>query len=152
MNTGGLVNVLLFSRTENGAQITTIVLTRKKATPRKNQPQKANGFSSVCSSVMGKKLGQASALHGKLWSLWRQHVRRSAPCWLYVVITLTHILCCRVSEILALQKKDVDFRHRRVKIKALKKGPEVCILETRYLRCLPCIGLYTQIKKDNTDR
>ena len=67
---------------------------------------------------MGKALGQALALSGPLWGQWRQH-------WLYVLVTLTHVLCCRVSEVLALRGCDFQWRSHRVRIKALKGGKEV---------------------------
>jgi hypothetical protein len=85
---------------------------------------------SVCSLrlAMGKRLGQAAALHGPLWGMWRRHLLNSSPCWLYVAVTLTHILCCRISEVLALRKEDFDFRNKQVKIAALKRGPEDSML------------------------
>ena len=71
-----------------------------------------------------KKLGQAEALHGPLWNQWRQHVLKTGPTWLFVVISLTHMLCCRVTEILKLTGDDFSFRHRFVRIKPLKRQPE----------------------------
>ena len=76
---------------------------------------------------MAKRLGSATALHGALWEQWRQHLLRTSTCWLYVAVSLTHILCCRISEVLALQRKDFDFKRRRVKVKALKRSPEACV-------------------------
>lgn len=72
-----------------------------------------------------RKLGQAEALHGKLWKQWTQHILSVGPSWLYVAVTLTHMLCARISEVLALQAKDFNFRHRHVRIKPLKRQPEV---------------------------
>ena len=74
---------------------------------------------------MAKALGQALPLSGPLWGQWRQHLRRSAPLWLYVLATLTHVLRCRVSEVLALRACDFQWRNHRVRIKALKGGKEV---------------------------
>ena len=74
--------------------------------------------------VQGNKLGQAEALHGPLWNQWRQHVLKTGPTWLFVVISLAHMLCCRVTEILKLTGDDFSFRHRFVRIKPLKRQPE----------------------------
>ena len=72
----------------------------------------------------GTVLGQAEALHGKLWGQWTEHVKRVGPSWLFVAITLSHMFCCRITEILSLQVSDFNFRHRYVKIKPLKRQPE----------------------------
>jgi len=48
----------------------------------------------------GKKLGQAAVLPGKMWTQWRNHILKTFATWLYVVVTLTHALCARVSEVL----------------------------------------------------
>ena len=74
---------------------------------------------------MAKTLGQALPLSGPLWGQWRQHLRRSAPLWLYVLVTLTRVICCRVSEVLALRACDFQWRRHRVRIKALKGGKEM---------------------------
>ena len=52
-------------------------------------------------------------------------MRRAAPCWLYVMITLSHVLCLRVSQVLALRANDFDWKKHRVRIKPLKRGAEV---------------------------
>lgn len=70
------------------------------------------------------QLGQAEAMHGKLWKQWTEHVKRVGPSWLFAAITLSHMFCCRISEILSLQAGDFNFRHRFVKIKPLKRQPE----------------------------
>lgn len=71
-----------------------------------------------------RKLGQASPLHGPLWNQWCQHLLRIGPSWLYMVVTLSHMLCCRVTEVLALRAGDFNFRHGTVRIKPLKRQPE----------------------------
>ena len=75
-------------------------------------------------------LGQAEALHGKLWVQWTQHVKRVGPSWLFVAITLSHMFCCRITEILSLQAGDFNVRHRFVKINPLKRQPEA-VFSTR---------------------
>lgn len=92
----------------------------QKKLGKKKKPLKAKKV-----KHQGQKLGQAAALHGKAWNQWRQHVLHVGPSWLYAVVTLTHALCCRVSEILALQGRDFNFRYKTVRIKPLKRQPEV---------------------------
>ena len=67
-------------------------------------------------------LGKASALRGELWPKWLQHVLKEGPTWLYVCLLLTHCLCCRVSEVLRLQRKEFNFRNNFCEIKPLKGG------------------------------
>ena len=95
-------------------------MVQKKLGKKKKKPLKAKKV-----KHQGQKLGQAAALHGKAWNQWRQHVLHVGPSWLYAVVTLTHALCCRVSEILALQGRDFNFRYKTVRIKPLKRQPEV---------------------------
>ena len=74
---------------------------------------------------MPARLGQAATLSGPLWQEWRDHLRRTAPVWVWVAVTLTHVLCCRISEVLGLKAKDFNFQQKWVKIKALKRAPAV---------------------------
>ena len=54
-------------------------------------------------------LGQASTLPGSTWNKWRKHVLNVGPTWLFVAVTLTHCLRCRISEVLALKSEDFNF-------------------------------------------
>lgn len=67
------------------------------------------------------KRGKADALTGQGWQAWMAHVARVGPTWLFVLFTLCHLLCCRVTEVLQLQFQDVDMETNRVKVKALKR-------------------------------
>ena len=52
------------------------------------------------------KTGQAASLPGKLWEAWTQHLLKTGPTWVWVAVILTHILCCRITEILWLRNKN----------------------------------------------
>jgi len=65
----------------------------------------------------GKKLGQAAVLPGKMWTQWRNHILKTFATWLYVVVTLTHALCARVSEVLKLRASDLHWFGKAVTIK-----------------------------------
>lgn len=67
-------------------------------------------------------LGKANPLPGPLWNLWLQHVLLKGPTWLHVALLLTHVLCCRITEILKLRKCDIDFKRGSVWVAALKNG------------------------------
>ena len=69
-------------------------------------------------------LGQAATLTGKLWDCWRQHLLRTSPTWLWVAVTLTHILCARITEVLSLKASDFNWKANCVTIRALKRQPE----------------------------
>ena len=71
----------------------------------------------------GKKLGQAAVLSGKMWTQWRNHILKTSTTWLYVVVTLTHALCARVSEVLKLRASDFHWSGKTVTIVALKRQP-----------------------------
>lgn len=71
------------------------------------------------------KRGQAASLPGKLWSAWTKHLLSTGPTWIFVAISLTHILCCRITEVLWLRKQDFDFKQLFVTIRALKRQPQV---------------------------
>jgi len=71
-----------------------------------------------------KKLGQAATMKGKLWDKWRQHILKSSSTWLWVALTLTHVLCARISEVLALKASDFNWRGQCVSIRSLKRQPE----------------------------
>ena len=48
------------------------------------------------------------------------HVARVGPAWLFVMFTLCHLLCSRVTEILKLQLQDVDLDNDKITVKPLK--------------------------------
>ena len=108
----------------------------KKATKSKKKPgksamkvmkmmKKPRDSAKRAKKTMKKSLlGQAEAMHGKLWKQWTEHVKRVGPSWLFAAITLSHMFCCRISEILSLQANDFNWRHRFVRIKPLKRQPE----------------------------
>lgn len=85
---------------------------RKRGRPPKRRPPKYS-------------LGKASALAGPLWEMWLQHVLAKGPTWLYVALMLTHVLCCRITEVLKLRKRDINFKRGTVFVGPLKKGPPV---------------------------
>ena len=90
---------------------------KKKTRPKKSQTMKKEKL------VM--KRGPAASLPGKLWAAWTQHLLATGPTWVWVAVVLTHILCCRITEVLSLRKRDFDFKKRCVTVRALKRQPQV---------------------------
>ena len=82
-------------------------------------------------------------MHGKLWKQWTEHVKRVGPSWLFAAITLSHMFCCRISEILSLQANDFNWRHRFVRIKPLKRQPEAACWSKRLLLLSSMLLLWT---------
>ena len=82
----------------------------------------------------GKKLGQAAVMAGKLWNQWRKHLLKTSPPWVWAAVTLTHILCARISEVLALKAGDFHWAGKRVTICALKRQPEAGVLDKSLAR------------------
>ena len=80
--------------------------------------------------VAKKPLGQASSLPGPLWNAWRKHVLEHSS-WLYVAVTLTHMLCCRITEVLLLQRCHFDFKRKHVTIPKLKRQPEAAVVKMK---------------------
>ena len=76
-------------------------------------------------TTKGPLLGKATILAGPLWQAWLQHVLREGPTWLYVALFLSHMLCCRITEILKLTAGDFLWRSKSVQIAAMKGGPSV---------------------------
>ena len=68
-----------------------------------------------------KKLGQADYLTGPAFKAWTNHLYQKGPTWAYVVVCLQHLLCCRCTEVLMLQRKDIDLAGQRAYVKPLKK-------------------------------
>ena len=71
-----------------------------------------------------RKIGQAAVLSGSMWTAWRQHILKTGTTWMFVAITLTHILCARISEVLCLKASDFRWSARSVTIAALKRQPQ----------------------------
>ena len=59
-------------------------------------------------------------MEGQAWQAWLAHVKNKGPTWLYVALTGSHLLCCRITEVLRLKAKDFDFEHKVVAISSLK--------------------------------
>ena len=66
------------------------------------------------------KLSQAATMTGKLWPAWCKHLLHTTTSWLYVLSLISHMLCLRVSEALALKAGDFSWRARRVRVRPLK--------------------------------
>ena len=90
----------------------TRTMARKRGRPPKRRPPKY-------------RLGKAHALPGALWERWLQHVLATGPTWLYVALLLTHMVCCRITEILKLKRRDIDFKRGTVFVGPLKRGPAI---------------------------
>ena len=86
---------------------------RKAAAVRKVQHKKAKATT--------KARGAADPLLNGAWAEWRSHVLAHGPTWLYVLIVMQHLLCCRVTEILRLRFKDIDWDSKQILVGALKK-------------------------------
>ena len=67
-----------------------------------------------------KALGQAATLTPELWIRWMGHVLQNGSSWLFAALLLTHLLCLRISESLAIRAEDVAMRHRSIYIRPLK--------------------------------
>ena len=69
--------------------------------------------------------GPAEVLDGPAFKAWLVHLQNQGPTWLWVVTSLCHLLCARVSEILNLQKVDLNLRDGWVRIQGLKNHGEI---------------------------
>ena len=69
--------------------------------------------------------GQADMLVGPSWRAWLDHLQKTGPTWLWALTTLCHLLCCRVTEVLNLQREDVDLESGFVCVGPLKRREEV---------------------------
>ena len=74
-------------------------------------------------STTKNRRGQANPLLGSTWHAWLEHVRNQGPTWLYVALSLTHLLCCRITEIMRLTAESFDHEKKCVTIEALKRQP-----------------------------
>ena len=72
-------------------------------------------------STTKNRCGQATPLLGSTWHAWLEHVRNQGPTWLYVALALTHLLCCRITEIMRLTAESFDHEKKCVTIEALKR-------------------------------
>eukprot|EP00969_Alexandrium_andersonii_P114936 5082994-Alexandrium_andersonii.AAC.1 len=68
---------------------------------------------------------RASSLPGDLWKQWLEHLEEVAPAWVYVSILFTHLLCCRITEVLRLSGSDFDFKKQTVAVPPLKGQPAI---------------------------
>ena len=58
------------------------------------------------------------------WPTWcarLEHVRNQGPTWLYVALAMTHLLCCRITEVMRLTAESFDHEKKCVTIEALKR-------------------------------
>jgi hypothetical protein len=72
----------------------------------------------------------AAVLSGKVWTQWWNHILKTSTTWLYVVVTHTHALCARVSEVLKLRASDFHWSGKTVTIAALKRQPQARLKKT----------------------
>ena len=85
------------------------------------------------------RLGQANLLAGPLWKAWLKHVKEQGSCWLHVAILLTHAFCLRITEACKLTSGDIDLRRGFVRVKPLKRQPEVLgLVSLPFLSRLSC--------------
>ena len=68
--------------------------------------------------------GQADTLIGTSWRAWLDHLENTGPTWLWALTTLCHLFCCRVTEVLNLQRRDLDLEAGYVYIGPLKRQGE----------------------------
>ena len=92
-------------------------------------PKKSNEWGGALShsnlANLQIRLGKASCMPGGLWPAWLKHLLAVGPTWLYVASILCHTLCLRITEALRLVKSDFDWQRRRVRVRGMKRQPEV---------------------------
>lgn len=69
--------------------------------------------------------GKADTLAGSAMKSWLQHLKGVGPTWCYVLLSMCHLLCCRVTEVLRLQFKHIDLDSGRVQVGELKKQEKI---------------------------
>ena len=69
--------------------------------------------------------GQADIMVGPSWRSWLDHLEKTGPTWLWACTTLCHVLCCRVTEVLKLQRGDFDMEAGFVYVGPLKRRGEM---------------------------
>ncbi len=75
-----------------------------------------------------KSRGLAEPLLSLAWICWAQHVLACRPTWLYVASCLTHLFCCRITEITRFTVEDFtldDEDSPKVQVAALNKQAAV---------------------------
>ena len=97
--------------------------------------------------LMARRLQQASSMAGQLWPAWCKHLLKTDCTWMYVLALLSHMLCLRVSEALALRASDFSWKGKRVRIRPLKRQPET---HKRMLACY--LPLLKRLKKTGAKR
>ncbi|CAE7619753.1 unnamed protein product, partial [Symbiodinium sp. KB8] len=56
---------------------------------------------------------------------WLQHLKGVGPTWCYVLASMCHLLCCRVTEVIRLQAKHIDLDNGRVQVGELKQQEKI---------------------------
>ena len=70
------------------------------------------------------KKGSADSLTGSAWRAWLLHVKeRTGPTWLYIVLSMCHLFCARVSQVLQLKLEHINLEARTVVITGMKGQP-----------------------------
>ena len=69
-------------------------------------------------------MDKAHALPGRLWKEWSDHVLTVGPTWLWAALWITRLFGIRISEALALEGKNFNFRKKKVYLIAKKYGKE----------------------------
>ncbi|CAE6950431.1 unnamed protein product [Symbiodinium sp. CCMP2592] len=75
--------------------------------------------------VSNKKRGKAEPLLGAAWAAFLQHLANTGPTWALIAISLAHLLCCRITEILRLQLQDIQWDTNKVRVRELKGHAEM---------------------------
>eukprot|EP00439_Symbiodinium_sp_Y106_P062406 s2820_g9.t1 len=90
----------------------------------KKPVQKNNRAASAKRTVKTRR-GPADVLEGPAFKAWLSHLATTGPTWVWVVTSLCHLFCGRVSEILHLKRSDIDLAGGWVRIVGLKKHGEI---------------------------
>ncbi len=51
-------------------------------------------------------------------------MKKNGQTWLFVAVVMTHLLCCRITEVLRLCGRDFRFSDKSVFVKSLKYGSD----------------------------
>ena len=72
-----------------------------------------------------KKRGKAEPLLGAGWAAFLQHLAKTGPTWALIALSLAHMLCCRISEVLRLQLQDINWEDKKIRVRELKGHAEM---------------------------
>ena len=72
-----------------------------------------------------KKRGKAEPLLGAAWAAFLQHLANTGPTWALIALSLAHLLCCRITEVLRLQLQDINWEDKKIRIRELKGHAEM---------------------------